>query len=275
MMHKIQVWRPFLLSFLLLLLTACSSVPVGQLAIDRSLSAEGKNSRVRHIVLHYTVADTPRSIKILTEQNVSSHYLITDETPPTVYQLVDESERAWHAGESQWFDHTDLNTSSIGIEIVNSGRTDEGYWPEFQPAQIAVLKQLLHDIVERHRVTPSNIVGHSDIAPQRKIDPGPRFPWRELAQEGLGRWYNETSAQFYTQEFQTRLPSVATIQTWLKQAGYAVPQHGLLDNETKNVIQAFQMHYRPDNYDGLIDAQTAGILKALVSPEPATIQPAR
>lgn len=274
-MYKKPLWRPIALILLLLALAACSTTPVEQFPIDQSLSAEGKNSRVRHIVLHYTVSDTPRSIKILTEQNVSSHYLITDEEPPTIYQLVDETERAWHAGESQWFDHVDLNTSSIGIEIVNSGRTDDGQWPDYQPAQIAALKQLLHDIVERHRVTPANIVGHSDVAPQRKIDPGPRFPWRELAQDGLGRWYDEALAQRYQQEFQNRLPSVATIQSWLKQAGYAVPQHGRLDEETQKVIRAFQMHYRPDIHDGKVDAQTAGILKALISPEPTTIQSAR
>src|SRR5690625_485624 len=215
-MHKKLLWRPIALILLLLTLAACSTTPVEQFPIDQSLSAEGKNSRVRHIVLHYTVSDTPRSIKILTEQNVSSHYLITDEEPPTIYQLVDESERAWHAGVSQWYEHTDLNTSSIGIEIVNAGPLDDGSWAPYSREQIELVKQLVRDIAERHRVTPSNIVGHSDIAPQRKIDPGPHFPWRELAQEGLGRWYDEALAQHYAQEFQQRgLPSVLTIQDWL------------------------------------------------------------
>src|SRR5690625_5133278 len=202
--HRL-IYRLFWLLILPLVLAACGSVPTTapSLQIDHSLTAQGKNSRVRHIVLHYTVADTPRSIKILTEKHVSSHYLITDETPPTVYQLVDESERAWHAGVSQWYDHTDLNTSSIGIEIVNEGRREDGSWPAYNPAQIEVLKLLLHYLVAPHRVTPANIVGHSDVAPQRKIDPGPQFPWRELAQEGLGRWYDEPLAQHYTMPFRS------------------------------------------------------------------------
>lgn len=254
---------------ILFLVSACSSLPTDELRIDTSLSAQGKNSRVRHIVLHYTVADTPRSIKILTEKDVSSHYLITDEDPPTVYQLVDESERAWHAGVSQWYDHTDINTSSIGIEIVNEGRREDGSWPPYSAAQIAAVKKLLHDLVERHRVTPANIVGHSDVAPQRKIDPGPHFPWRELANEGLGRWYDEPLAQHYAAQFEQQgLPSVRTIQQWLAHIGYAVPGHGQFDEETENVVRAFQMHYHPTRHDGEIDAQTAGILKAIVSPDP-------
>lgn len=249
-------------------ITACSTMPTDSLRINTSHSAQGKNSRVRHIVLHYTVADTPKSLKILTEKNVSSHYLITDESPPTVYQLVDESERAWHAGVSQWFDHTDLNTSSIGIEIVNAGRQNDGRWDSFSQEQIEVLLLLLEDIIQRHPVAPANIVGHSDIAPQRKLDPGPKFPWKTLAEHGYGRWYDERLASAYTARFtQKELPSVASIQNWLQQAGYTVPQHGKLDDETKNVIAAFQMHYRPARYDGEIDAQTAGILKALISPK--------
>lgn len=266
-LHQTMRWWALLM--LSVFLAACSSVPKSGLDIDTSLTAQGKNSRVRHIVLHYTVADTPRSIKILTQQNVSSHYLITDEHPPKVYQLVDETERAWHAGVSQWYEHTDLNTSSVGIEIVNPGRLDDGRWVPYTPEQIDIVKKLVRDIAERHRVTPANIVGHSDIAPTRKIDPGPLFPWKELADEGLGRWYDESLAARYTAEFQRdALPTISTVQDWLERIGYAVPQHGQLDEETQKVISAFQMHYRPSRYDGMIDAETAGILKALVAPQP-------
>lgn len=262
-------YRRIVTLLMLLFISACSTLPTGELSIDTSLNAQGKNSRVRHIVLHYTVADTPRSIKILTEKDVSSHYLITDEEPPTVYQLVDESERAWHAGVSQWYDHTDLNTSSIGIEIVNEGHREDGSWPAYSRAQIEVLKLLLHDLVERHRVTPANIVGHSDVAPQRKIDPGPQFPWRELAQEGLGRWYDESLAQRYAVQFEREgLPTTRTVQQWLQHIGYPIPTHGQLDEDTKKVVRAFQMHYRPARHDGLVDVETAGILKAIVSPQP-------
>lgn len=254
---------------LFFLISACSTLPTDTLRIDTSLTAQGKNSRVRHIVLHYTVADTPRSIKILTEKEVSSHYLITDEPTPTIYRLVDESDRAWHAGVSQWYDHVDINTSSIGIEIVNEGRREDGSWPPYSRAQIEAVKKLLHDLVARHRVTPANIVGHSDVAPQRKIDPGPHFPWKELADEGLGRWYDEPLAQHYALEFQRKgLPTTYHLQQWLQHIGYATPTHGQFDEETKNVVRAFQMHYRPARHDGEIDAETAGILKAIVSPQP-------
>lgn len=265
----VTILRWLLLALLSGMLAACGSLPSGGLEIDQSFTAQGKNSRVRHIVLHYTVADTPNSLHILTQQNVSSHYLVTDEQPPKVYQLVDENERAWHAGVSQWYDHTDLNTSSIGIEIVNPGRLDDGQWVPYAPEQIEIVKTLVRDIATRHRVTPANIVGHSDIAPTRKIDPGPLFPWKELADEGLGRWFDESLAARYSREFQwTGLPSVRTIQNWLRHIGYAVPQHGQLDEETEKVIVAFQMHYRPSRHDGIIDAETAGILKALVFPQP-------
>lgn len=247
------------------LLAACSSSPkIGEYAVHNSIQSEGQNSRVRHIVLHYTSADTATSIKVLTQKNVSSHYLITDESPPKLYQFVDENKRAWHAGVSQWRDYVDLNTSSIGIEVVNAGRLANGDWAPYQPAQTQLLITLLQDIIERHRVTPANIIGHSDIAPQRKIDPGPLFPWADLAAAGIGRWYDTRAAQTYQQQLeQFGLPSTLEIQQLLQKAGYHVPQHGQWDKASQNVFAAFQMHYRPSRYDGVPDAQSIGILKAL------------
>lgn len=251
--------------FLCSFLVACSTpTKIAGYRVDTSTNSIGQNSRVRHIVLHYTVSDTPSSINILTKKNVSSHYLITDDQPPKLYQFVPEDRRAWHAGVSQWHDNTDLNTSSIGIEIVNAGRQEDGSWAEYHPAQIEMLKALLHDVVERHRVTPGNIVGHSDIAPQRKIDPGPLFPWTQLANDGLGRWYNETAAQSHQLELeQNGLPDDVEIQLLLKKAGYAVPLHGQWDKASQNVMSVFQMHYRPSQHDGQPDAQSIAILKAL------------
>jgi len=246
-----------------LLTTGCGTYAPGALSIDRSIQAKSQNSRVEFVVLHYTSANNNRSLKILSEQNVSSHYLITDARRPHVYQLVDESRRAWHAGLSQWFDRTDLNSSSIGIEIVNEGRSGDG-WAPYPPAQIRTVIALLRDIIKRHQIKPLNIVGHSDIAPQRKIDPGPLFPWKQLADAGIGRWYNASNAHQYEQEFlQHGMPDIAWIQGELARVGYTVPRNGELDKATRNVIAAFQMHFRPSRHDGLPDAQTVGILKAL------------
>ncbi|MCQ9616895.1 N-acetylmuramoyl-L-alanine amidase [Paenalcaligenes niemegkensis] len=262
--------RPSTSSFVLVMLVAavlsgCSSAPrIGNTKVDDSIQAQGQNSRVRHIVLHYTSGDTPTSLKVLSQHDVSSHYLISDDSPPKLYKLVDENRRAWHAGVGRWGEYSDLNTSSVGIEIVNEGRRADGTWAPYQKAQIDLAIALIQDLVNRHRVTPSNIVGHSDIAPQRKIDPGPLFPWAQLAEAGLGRWYNETQAAQYQQRYQTEgLPGTYEIQELLKSIGYDVSLNGELDRATINVIAAFQMRYRPGLYDGNPDAQTVGILKAL------------
>src|SRR5690606_11843979 len=129
-------------------------------------------------------------------------------------------------------------------------------WEPYAPEQIDMLAQLLQDIIQRHQIKPLNIVGHSDIAPQRKIDPGPLFPWKQLAQQGIGRWYDAAKAQEYEQDFlRNGLPDMAWTQKALQRAGYKTPQNGLLDKASKNVIAAFQMHYRPALYDGVPDAQ--------------------
>lgn len=234
-------------------------------SLDKSHTAIGQSSRVRHIVIHYTSADTSKSLYLLTQTSVSSHYLISDESPPRIYQLVDENKRAWHAGESQWHQYHDINTSSVGIEIVNSGRDSEGNWHAYQPKQIELLIALLNDLVQRHKVSPANIVGHSDIAPLRKIDPGPLFPWKQLAEQGLGRWYNPDKAKKYMEQLQRAgIPSARTLQKWLKQAGYPIEPSGVWDLPTKKTWAAFQMHYRPARYDGLPDIESAAILKALI-----------
>lgn len=244
-------------------LSGCAAPSPGTLTIDRSVQAISHSSRVSVVVLHYTVADTPRSLEILSKRNVSSHYLITDEQPPRVYQLVDESRRAWHAGESEWYGRSDLNAASIGIEIVNSGPVDDG-WQPYAPAQIKTLITLLKDIVARHQIHARNVVGHSDIAPQRKQDPGPAFPWKRLAEAGLGRWYDEGRAMQLTEQYRRNgLPPMAVIQEKLRRAGYSVPSSGVLDTATERVIRAFQMHFRPARHDGKPDAETLAILDTL------------
>lgn len=254
-----------------LLLGGCASRAPDQLDVDTSLTAASQDSRVRYIVLHYTSAGRDRALELLSRGGVSTHYLITDDARPRIYRLVDETRSAWHAGESAWYDQVSLNPVSIGIELVNAGRRDgAGGAPAWQPysdAQIETLVRLLQDLLARHHVRPENIVGHSDIAPQRKTDPGPLFPWKRLAQAGIGRWYDEALAASHWITLQREgTPDVAWFQRQLARLGYACPQHGRLDRATRNVLAAFQMHYRPADYSGRPDAETAAIMMALPAP---------
>jgi N-acetylmuramoyl-L-alanine amidase len=253
----------FLLTILAVLLAGCASVPP---RLDNSLAARSQSSRVKFIVIHYTVSDLPRSIKILTEQEVSSHYLLTDEAEPKFYTLVDESRMSNHAGVSSWKTYSNLNPMSVGIEIVNCGfkETPEGrVWCPFTQAQIDQLIPLLKQIVARHNIPPQNILGHSDIAPQRKQDPGPLFPWHQLAAAGLITWPDAAQVAAQRAVFETQLPDVAWFQKKLAQHGYAVPQTGVLDEATRNVMFAFQSKYRPARFDGNPDAESAAILEVL------------
>src|SRR5260221_6011021 len=167
------------------ILAGCASGP----RIDTSHASAGHDSRVQFLVIHFTSTPFEPALKILTGDVVSSHYLVND-NPPTIYRLVDESQRAYHAGVSSWKGYTQLNANSIGIEIVNNGddALPPGSWAPYPDAQIDVVLELVKDIVRRHQIRPERIVGHSDIAPQRKVDPGPRFPWKRLADAGLIKW---------------------------------------------------------------------------------------
>jgi N-acetylmuramoyl-L-alanine amidase len=237
--------------------------------IDTSLSAKAQSSRVKFVVIHYTVSDLPQSIKILTEQGVSAHYLLTDEAQPRAYKLVDETRQANHAGVSNWKNYTLLNGSSIGIEIVNPGFTEGPngrIWYPFPQAQVDQLILLLKQIVAKHHIPPENIIGHSDIAPGRKQDPGPMFPWFQLAQAGLVTWPDAARVTALRPQFDAELPDIAWFQKRLATHGFATPQTGELDIATRNVLVSFQMKYRPAIIDGTPDAETAALLDVLTSP---------
>ncbi|MCV9918424.1 N-acetylmuramoyl-L-alanine amidase [Pseudomonas sp. BT-42-2] len=248
-------------ALLLLALTGCSS----GLRIDRSHVSANQDERIQFVVLHYTNASLERSLALLTHGEVSSHYLIGD-GPATVYQLVDESKRAWHAGDSQWDGRTWLNSSSIGIEIVNPGFTDTPngrVWHPYSEAQIQALIALLQDIVKRNHIQPRYIIGHSDIAPLRKLDPGPLFPWKRLADAGLGIWPEANAVARQRAYFEVNPPSITWYQQQLLRFGYSIEQTGELDVATRHVLAAFQMRFRPQRFDGLPDAQTAAMLQVL------------
>ncbi|PHV09211.1 N-acetylmuramoyl-L-alanine amidase [Janthinobacterium sp. BJB412] len=266
--------KTLLLTSLIALLAGCAA-PGPRL--DHTYTARSQSDRVKFIVLHYTVSDLPRSIKILTQQEVSAHYLLTDSDEPLFYTLVDESRQANHAGVSNWKTYTHLNASSIGIEIVNPGFRDtaEGrVWYPFKQAQIDQLIPLLKQIVARHNIVPENILGHSDIAPQRKQDPGPMFPWKQLADAGLVLWPDAVQVAARQPVFAAQVPDPGWFQKKLAQHGYAVPQNGLLDPATRNVLIAFQSKYRPAKFDGVPDAECAAILDVLTSPAALSVRPA-
>jgi len=247
------------------LLAGCATGP----QYDKTYTAKGQSSRSRFLVLHYTVSDRRSSIKILTEQQVSAHYLVTDDPKPVIYNLVDENNAAWHAGNSSWKNFTQLNNSSIGIEIVNSGWKDTPngrVYAPFPQSQIDAIIPLVRDIVTRHHIAPENVLGHSDIAPLRKQDPGPMFPWKQFADAGLVVWPDATRVAAVTPIFQTQLPDVAWYQKKLATWGYGLVQSGNLDEQTRTVLSAFQMKYRPANIDGMPDVQTAALLEALTNP---------
>ena len=247
----------------LALLAGCASGP----RYDTSHISVNHDSRIQFVVLHYTSASQERSLQLLTHGEVSSHYLIGDDKKATIYKLMDENMRAWHAGESEWQGRTWLNSSSLGIEIVNPGFKDtptgERLWYPYSEAQVQSLIVLLKDIGKRYAVSPRNIIGHSDIAPLRKLDPGPLFPWKRLAAEGLGVWPNEQAVARQQVQFDVQLPGIGWYQAQLARLGYPTPQTGELDVATRHVIAAFQMHFRPTRFDGIPDAQTAALLQVL------------
>lgn len=235
--------------------------------------SQSQNERVRFLILHYTAANDTDSMRLLTQGNVSAHYLVPSANNPllrknTVYQLVAEDKRAWHAGVSAWNGRTNLNDSAIGIENVNLGyeqKLMEREWYAWDARQIKLLARLASDIIKRYDITPDNVLGHSDVAPTRKVDPGPLFPWKQLADEGIGAWPDSTTVQqFLAGRAPSDTGSPGKIQAYLARYGYSIPQTGVMDATTRQVIAVFQMHFRPSDYSGIADAETEAIAAALV-----------
>ncbi|EJF88445.1 hypothetical protein ME1_00616 [Bartonella vinsonii subsp. arupensis OK-94-513] len=295
-------------------------------------SVKSFNRRVRFLVMHYTSLNFKESVMALTGEKVSVHYLVPDPSEQTyreagfkdmrIFNLVDENERAWHAGVSSWAEHSNLNDTSIGIEIVNlaTGHSassekmyvetslkdmrvlksidkDEnelqvGSWtknrnvsstvlpferdyfftcqnedlifPPYNPTQIDAVKELALNILQRYPdITPTDVVGHSDIAIGRKIDPGAAFPWKELYLAGIGAWYDEERKQHYQEQFCKNFPSKEDVLAKLKCYGYDI-SIACSEIGYKNLIRAFQLHFRQENYDGILDVETAAIVYALV-----------
>jgi len=254
------------------LLTACTTPPLGMKGaqLDHFPSAN-EDSRVAFLVLHYTEEDWATSLRLLDVAKangggtVSAHYLVRDE-PVKVYQLVDENRRAWQAGASYWAGTQNLNSASIGIEIVNPGDKNlqtgvrNGQYAPYPAEQMDAVVALVKDIVTRHHIKPGNVIGHLDIAPDRRRDPGPAFPWHRLYEAGVIGWPDPAQVAAKTTDYTAALPTIEWAQKKLGQYGYLVPATGVLDEHTRNVISAFQIKYRPAKYDGELDAETAALI---------------
>ncbi|WP_332065642.1 N-acetylmuramoyl-L-alanine amidase [Bartonella sp. CB189] len=297
-------------------------------------SVKSFNRRVRFLVMHYTAINFKESVIALTGDKVSSHYLVPDPTDKTyieagfqdmrIFNLVDENERAWHAGVSSWAGRSNLNDTSIGIEIVNlatghSSSSEETYvesalkdvrmfnpvdidkpelqndivclaeddgmsgsvppiktvdvvtydnegfvFPPYNPIQIDAVKELALNILQRYPdIMPVDVVGHSDIAVGRKSDPGAAFPWKELYEAGVGAWYDDSLKDYYQEEFSKIFPDTMDVLGKLGCYGYDI-SIACTESGYKNLIRAFQLHFRQENYDGILDVETAAIIYALV-----------
>ena len=269
--------KPVLVPVLLaLLLAGCATekgvVDKGGYELDTRHQAQAAYPRIKVLVIHYTADDFDSSLATLTDKNVSSHYLIPAVPPqhngkPRIWQLVPERDLAWHAGVSFWRGATRINDTSIGIELENRGwQKSDGQkrFVPFEPAQIAALIPLAKDIIQRYDIKPQNVVAHADIAPQRKDDPGPLFPWQALAQQGIGAWPDPARVAFYLNgqpRYQPADPAV--LLDLLSRYGYEVPENISLAQQ-KRVIMAFQMHFRPQVWNGLADVETVAIAEALL-----------
>lgn len=222
-----------------------------------------KGQPVDMLVLHYTdMLSTHAAIEHLCKQEskVSAHYVLGEDGE--VYCLVDEDKRAWHAGESYWRGHSNINSRSIGIEIANPGHSN-GYraFPELQMQSVI---NLCHEILARHDIPPRNVVGHSDVAFLRKVDPGELFDWQRLARAAIGVFPFAARPMMGSElKRGDNGKKVIRLQTSLNNWGYGLKLDGDYGPKTEACVQAFQRHYRPDNIDGVWDDECAGLLAAL------------
>jgi N-acetylmuramoyl-L-alanine amidase len=250
--------------------------------LDRpSPNFDARNRAVDLVVLHYTgMQDGQTALARLTDAapvaskfpgpwqdknltpeaplgRVSAHYVVDEDG--TIYRIVPEHKRAWHAGASSWKGEGDVNARAIGIEIVNGGH-DFGL-PDFPDVQIDAVIALLKDILARNKLDASRVVGHSDVAPDRKLDPGEKFPWKRLADAGVALWPSTPAPALEPASGE----AISRMQQQLAAFGYDVSQTGAVDAATRNALAAFQRRFRPSLIDGVPDAETTALLASLTS----------
>lgn len=222
------------------------------------------------LLMHYTgflTAEKAIDWLAISESRVSCHYVV--DVDGRITQLVPEELRAWHAGDSVWHGETDINSLSVGIEIQNPGH-ERGY-SDFPPAQMQAVMTLSKDIIARHAIPPERVLAHSDIAPHRKIDPGEKFSWQELATHGIGHWVPPAPIIKDAIEPNGGLTgkALAQVQDQLRAYGYGLEVTGEMDVRTRQVVKAFQRHFRPGRVDGIVDASTAQTATRLLNALPA------
>ena len=248
---------------------------IGKFQVDSSTYiSRGKEERIKFIILHYTALDNVGSIRELTG-GVSAHFLVLDEDDNKIYSLVPLEQRAWHAGVSAFRGRTNINDTSVGIEIVNDGiakeyRSDPNpyhpydHYVDYKPIQIEKVAQIIKYVAEKYNIPARNIVAHSDIAPSRKKDPGAKFPWKELYDKyNIGAWYDEADKPEFMDEEKFKATSIREIKDELRKYGYEINRLDEWDKESKDVVYAFQLHFNPKNATGEMDLETFAILKAL------------
>ncbi|NNM70829.1 N-acetylmuramoyl-L-alanine amidase [Enterovirga aerilata] len=220
------------------------------------------------LLLHYTGMPTAEmALQRLRDPaaEVSAHYVVLEDG--TVVQLVPEDRRAHHAGVSYWAGETDINSCSIGIEIVNPGH--EGGLPPYPEEQITSVIELCRAIVDHWGIVPERVLAHSDVAPSRKEDPGELFPWDRLAEAGIGHWVapQPPTGEVMLQPGDTG-PEVEALQDALAFYGYSLQASGTYDEPTRQVVTAFQRHFRPARVDGVVDSSTLATLRNLIASRP-------
>ncbi|RJG44565.1 N-acetylmuramoyl-L-alanine amidase [Mesorhizobium sp. DCY119] len=244
--------------------------PGAEIRVSRNFTPRRGTDRPDMIILHYTGMATGEAAEAWLcdpASEVSSHYLVHEDG--RIVQMVRESDRAWHAGKSFWRGETDINSWSVGIEIVNPGHT-LGY-KAFPKGQIEAVIGLCGGISGRHGIVPERILAHSDVAPGRKVDPGEKFPWRILAHAGVGHFVEPAR----TRKGSMLKPgdegvAVERLQSMLALYGYGIEITGIFDSRTEIVVAAFQRHFRVSRVDGIADPATVETLRRLLSKLPAS-----
>jgi N-acetylmuramoyl-L-alanine amidase len=239
---------------------------VGAICPSPNFEPRRAGMRPTILLLHYTgVASAAKAIDWLSrpESKVSAHYVVDE--AGAVTQMVAEEMRAWHAGLTMWAGESDINSTSIGIEVQNPGH--EAGYPEFPEAQLVVLEALCRDIIARHGISPERVLAHSDVAPTRKKDPGEKFPWARLARVGIGHWVEPAPVRWAEPGIARDAagPLVAEVQARLAAYGYGIESSGVCDAKTEFVVTAFQRHFRPERVDGRIDQSTIDTLERLAA----------
>jgi len=225
------------------------------------------------ILLHYTGMQTGEAALArlcAPDSKVSAHYVVFEDG--RIVQCVPEGFRAWHAGLASWAGETDINSCSIGIEIVNPGH-EFGY-PDYPLRQIAAVISLCKSIITRRGpISPDRILAHSDVAPARKQDPGEKFPWDLLSESGIGHWVRPAPLNLEGPSFKPgdSGDAVTRLQRVLRAYGYGIQETGSYDDATREVVTAFQRHFRPARVDGIADSSTLLTLRALLETRPAPL----